>query len=338
MATPSITQKAKEAADAARARSESTAVEQQQAPKQIAILQALEDPKQIAELAKALPPGLDVDRFQRMALTLVKSDPKMLELGATIEGMRSMMQAFHRCAQLGLEVNPDTGHVYLLPFRVKSKLTLQFILGYKGILALARRSGALKNIQVHAVYENDEFEISYGIDGVCRYKPLLKGDRGDILCYFGYANFTDGGYYYTHVTLDEIRSHRERSASAGGPHSPWDSDPVAMSKKTVVRIMAPYLPLTQEAGAAISTDDNEVLSDGSMRVIDIDTVDPEPPPPAEDVIDGGVIEPHAEPEPPETEPAPEPGEVIIEPGCTCGTAIGSPASAHADDCALNDAG
>ncbi|MBP7630280.1 MAG: recombinase RecT [Acidimicrobiales bacterium] len=265
-------------ADAAKgaASGEPTSAVVPKAPEPPSIVKMLESPAQLEELRKALPPGLSVERFARMALTLVKSDPEMLELGSTPEGTKSLITAFHRCAQLGLEVGPDLGQAYLLPFRMRDTLTLQFILGYKGILTMARRSGALRRLDVHEVYQNDEFEYSYGLNGTLHHRPTLEKDRGPIICYYGFAEFTDGGYYYTVLTLDDIDSRKQRSASVkAGRKSPWDTDPIAMSKKTVVRAMAPYLPLSVEAQDAIADDEKMVVGD-QLSYIDVGTVDHTP--------------------------------------------------------------
>ena len=265
-------------ADAAKgaASGEPTSAVVPKAPEPPSIVKMLESPAQLEELRKALPPGLSVERFARMALTLVKSDPEMLELGSTPEGTKSLITAFHRCAQLGLEVGPDLGQAYLLPFRMRDTLTLQFILGYKGILTMARRSGALRRLDVHEVYKNDEFEYSYGLNGTLHHRPTLEKDRGPIICYYGFAEFTDGGYYYTVLTLDDIDSRKQRSASVkAGRKSPWDTDPIAMSKKTVVRAMAPYLPLSVEAQDAIADDEKMVVGD-QLSYIDVGTVDHTP--------------------------------------------------------------
>lgn len=265
-------------ADAAKgaASGEPTSAVVPKAPEPPSIVKMLESPAQLEELRKALPPGLSVERFARMALTLVKSDPEMLELGSTPEGTKSLITTFHRCAQLGLEVGPDLGQAYLLPFRMRDTLTLQFILGYKGILTMARRSGALRRLDVHEVYQNDEFEYSYGLNGTLHHRPTLEKDRGPIICYYGFAEFTDGGYYYTVLTLDDIDSRKQRSASVkAGRKSPWDTDPIAMSKKTVVRAMAPYLPLSVEAQDAIADDEKMVVGD-QLSYIDVGTVDHTP--------------------------------------------------------------
>lgn len=264
------------------------------------LIELLSDPGQKEQLAAALPPGLTAERFTRVALTAVKTNPDLLELGQTPEGRMSFMHAIHRCAQMGLEPNSDLGHAYLLPFRMgqERKMQLQFILGYKGILELASRSGRLARIDVHEVYENDEYECSYGVGGKLFHRPTL-GDRGKIICYYGYAEFQDGGYYYEMLTLEDIEKRKNRSASVKAKRkSPWDTDPIAMSKKTVVRSMAPYLRLSTEVLEAIQLDEQVIEEDGKSKFIDVEVV--EPPvqqQPAPEAIEASASEGDTEPGP-----------------------------------------
>ena len=88
-----------------------------------------------------------------------------------------MMQS----AQLGLEPNTALGLAYLIPYEVKGINKVQFQIGYKGLLELANRSGKLKTLYAHEVRENDEFDIDYGLEQKLIHKPLLKGNRGNVI-------------------------------------------------------------------------------------------------------------------------------------------------------------
>ena len=66
-------------------------------------------------------------------------------------------------------------------------------IGYKGLIELARRSGQILSITTHAVHENDEFEFQYGLNENLSHKPNIRGDRGEVYCYYAYATLKDGG-------------------------------------------------------------------------------------------------------------------------------------------------
>ena len=87
-------------------------------------------------IKKALPSVITPERFTRMVMTAISSNPKLAECTpASFCG--AMMQA----AQLGLEPNTPLGQAYLIPYRNHGKLECQYQTGYKGLITLAYRSG-----------------------------------------------------------------------------------------------------------------------------------------------------------------------------------------------------
>src|SRR5215475_6654259 len=79
----------------------------------------------------------------------------------------SMAQA----ASLNLNFGP-LGHVYLVPFKQKNGATwATFILGYRGMVELAYRSGAIKRIEANVVREGDAFLCRMGSRAVLDFTP-----------------------------------------------------------------------------------------------------------------------------------------------------------------------
>lgn len=239
-------------------------------PKQYrGITELLQDTEawQRQHLWDAIRPGTDRDRFMAAALTAVRQNPNLRELGATAEGRRSIMFALTRCASLGLEPNNELGHAYLIAFKrnrdtPRERMELQLIVGYKGYLKLAAESGNLKEIDVHEVHEKDDFKVVYGTspDAGIRHEPFLKpGDPGDIYCYYIVVKFHDGGSYATHMRLEDIDERKNRSGAVkAGVSTPWDTDPVSMSKKTLVRAAVPYMRLDARTVEALDMDEKVV--------------------------------------------------------------------------------
>lgn len=246
---------------------------------------------QVQHLRDAIRPDVNKDRYMASLLTAVRKTPALIELGAQADGRRSILAAMIRCAELGLEVNNDLGEGYLIAFkrnkgRSDERWELQVIIGYKGYLKLAAESGNLKNIAIHEVYDNDKFRIVYGTgpDAGLTHEPLLKGDRGNIYCYYGIVEFHDGGYFFTHMTLADIEERKQRSGSVrAGVHTPWDTDPVPMSKKTVARAMVPFMRLGASIRRALADDEKFVTADGELEYLDATAVETKPGPP---VVDG----------------------------------------------------
>ena len=76
------------------------------------------------QIEKALPSVITPDRFTRMALTAVSTNPKLGECTPA-----SFCGAMLQAAQLGLEPNTPLGQAYLIPFRNKGTMEAQFQLG-----------------------------------------------------------------------------------------------------------------------------------------------------------------------------------------------------------------
>lgn len=76
------------------------------------------------EIAKALPSVITPERFTRITLSALSSNP---ELQNTTP--KSFLASMMISAQLGLEPNTPLGQAYLLPYRNKGILECQFQLG-----------------------------------------------------------------------------------------------------------------------------------------------------------------------------------------------------------------
>ena len=192
------------------------------------------------EIEKALPKHMDADRMARIALTTIRTNPKLLECSVP-----SLLGAVMQAAQLGLEPGL-IGHCYLVPFKNNKtgQSEVQFIIGYKGMIDLARRSGQIENIYAHAVYSNDEFDYELGLEPKLKHKPYMNGDRGEFIGVYAVAHFKGGGYQFEFMPKEEIEKRRKRSKAANA--GPWVTDYEEMAKKTVIRHMWKYLPISIE--------------------------------------------------------------------------------------------
>lgn len=219
------------------------------------------------QVARALPNTLDPDRFVRIVLTEVRRNPVL-----QFASQESFLGAVMTAAQLGLEFGP-LGYAYLVPFKNKGKQECQLIVGYKGLIDLHLRSGRVKSIVARPVYERDVFKVVYDETGDhLVHEPYLGSDRGPIVRYYGRAVLDDGGSHLEIMELPDISARRNRSKAADS--GPWKTDEVAMSCKTVVRKMSPWLPTSPTVAEALEADENVVRLEGSRLVIDRDDTPP----------------------------------------------------------------
>jgi recombination protein RecT len=214
------------------------------------------------QLLKALPKHLSPDRMTRIALTELRKIPKL----ATCDPM-SFCGAIMMCAQLGLEPGGALGHIYLIPFdnRKKNITEVQVIMGYRGMIELARRSGQIVSLAAHEVYENDTFEFEYGLQEKLRHVPSLS-DRGKLVAVYAVAHFVGGGHQIEVMSKPDVDKVRARSKTSGS--GPWVTDYEEMAKKTVLRKLFKYLPVSiEKLQQATSIDEQADMGAQDMKDI-----------------------------------------------------------------------
>jgi recombination protein RecT len=144
------------------------------------------------------------------------------------------------------------------------------------LIALARRSGEVTNIETHIVYARDEFDLVLGIESSVKHIPFLEGDRGAPRLVYGVAKFKDGGHHFEWMPLAEVD--RIRSRSKASNNGPWVTDYEQMVRKTLIRRMANYLPMSIELANAIQIGDaaeagHKATFDGDFVTVDENVID-----------------------------------------------------------------
>lgn len=228
------------------------------------------------QIEKALPSVITPERFTRIALTAYSRNEKLQECTAE-SFLGSMMQA----AQLGVEPNTPLGQAYLIPYRNKGVMEVQFQLGYRGMIDLAYRSGEVQNIQAHEVYENDTFEYELGLEPKLRHIPALK-DRGEVILYYAVFKLTNGGVGFEVMSKEDVEAFAKKKSKTYGT-GPWQSDFDAMAKKTLVKRLLKFAPLKSDFVRAVTADEtiksgiSENMADlpDETVTIDAETTKPE---------------------------------------------------------------
>jgi recombination protein RecT len=208
------------------------------------------------QIATVIPKHMTSDRMLRIAVNAISSTPQLAD--CTVE---SLLGAVIQSSIMGLEPNTPLGHAYLVPFnntKMKRK-EVQFIPGYKGLIDLARRSGQIESINAHEVYSEDVFEFEYGLEEKLVHKPSWEKDRGHMVGAYAVAKFKDGGYIFEVMSLAQIESIRDnsqgyRAAKKFGFQSPWMGNFDEMARKTCIRRIAKYLPMSIELQDAVALD------------------------------------------------------------------------------------
>lgn len=228
---------------------------------------------QKSTLAAVLPKHVSPDRMLKIALGALRTTPKLME--CTVE---SLMGAVVQCSQLGLEPNTPLGHAYLIPFEKKKKqgnqwvtdkVETQIVIGYKGLIDLARRSGQVVSIAAHAVHEGDEFEYAYGLDEKLVHKPSMSR-RGGVIAFYAVAKLVGGGHAFEVMSAEQVNEIRDASQNykfaRDKDKTVWGQHYEEMGRKTVLRRLFKYLPVSIELASAAALDD--VSAAGRSQALD----------------------------------------------------------------------
>ena len=235
-------------------------------------------------LEQALPANtVNVDRFMQSAV-LVITNPKMPNLRLCSKD--SIFRSLKEAASYGLELNGTLGQAYLIPYNEnvngKYEMTCHFQMGYKGLIALARRSNTIKTIAAEPVHENDLFDVQLGMGRSLSHKIDIMKERGEIVGYYCLVELCNGGTQFKVMSKKDIENHRNKFSKAYDPkdeNNIWNKNFDAMALKTVVIQALKLCPISIEAMDAVLKEEKKDIDEEIST--DYTIVDFEP----ENVID-----------------------------------------------------
>jgi len=241
-----------------------------QAPTHKTLAHLLTDPKTKQQIALALPKHMTADRLARIALTEVRKNPKLAKCDQA-----SFLGAIMQLASLGLEPGGALGHAYLIPFERSVKrgnvwtkiMEVQVVIGYRGMIDIARRSGQIISISARVVRARDKFSYTYGLDETLQHEPYEgPDDPGEVTHAYAVAKLVGGGVQFEVMPVAQILRVRDASqgykaavASAAQYNkpvdSPWTNHFDEMARKTPTRNLFKWLPVSIEMQRAVGLDE-----------------------------------------------------------------------------------
>ena len=217
-----------------------------------------------ASVAKYLTP----DRMARVALATISRTPALWQCKP-----ESIVRAIVDAASVGLE--PTGGvlaHGYLVPYGQEC----QFIIGYQGLVELARRSGNFEHLEANPVFAKDKLTLRYGFNADFSHEPYMgEGERGPMVGAYCLALFKGGERHVTYMTKGDID--KRRAASKAGSSGPWKQWYEEMAIKTVIKKAAKLWPKTVEIADALDKDERAENFE-AMPVFDAIGLDEAPAP------------------------------------------------------------
>jgi recombination protein RecT len=214
------------------------------------------------EIAKVLPRHMDVERVVRGVRLAVAQNPKIEQCN-----WDTVLFAVMAASRIGLELNSPLQHAWLVPFGKECTL----MIGYRGYQELARRSGDVRNIVARCVYKGDSFHHQEGSDPRIDHEPGGNVKRDEDITHAYAIAFDKSGRPFAQdvLTREEIEAARKVSrAKDDGPWVTWYGE---QARKTAVRRLAKYLPLSPDMAAAIELDIRAETGQVNAPIEGIDT-------------------------------------------------------------------
>jgi recombination protein RecT len=190
---------------------------------------------------------ISADRFMRLALNCLSNNPKLQDCT-----LSSVFKAAMEVYELGLEISNSGGEAYLIPYGT----SCTFQLGYKGDIALLRRSGNIDDLWAKPVYKNETFELEFGTRPFIKHLPDLDGVsnkdnfRGAYCVIMLRGVSTPHIEYMSKSEIEDVRKQRKGARSG----DLWDTNYVRMAVKTVIKRAATQMDIRGKAADAFNRD------------------------------------------------------------------------------------
>jgi recombination protein RecT len=197
--------------------------------------------------------GMTPNEFLVKSLNAVKKTPKLLE--ATPSSLFGSILYF---AEIGLPFNTPEQFGYIIPYTNRNVCEATPIIGYKGLIEIAYRNPKMKSIRIQAVYENDDFEYSYGTEEFIKHKPTF-GHKGGLKAVYAIAKMEGIDPMFVVVHKQELLAIQNLSKSGSSQHSPYNNGTDVfniMQSKVALKLLFKTLPKT----------DNEAL----LKTLELD--------------------------------------------------------------------
>lgn len=216
---------------------------------------------------QALPANtVNVDRFMQSAFLAI-TNPKMPNLVKCSKD--SIFRSLKEAAAYGLELNGLLGQAYLIPYNEKGVMTCHLQLGYKGLIALARRSNTIKTIAAEPIHKNDIFDCELASGRSIHHKIDIFKERGEVVAYYCLVELANGGEQFKVMSKKEVENHRNKFSKAYNPNDKeniWNKNFDAMALKTCVIQALKLCPISIEAMDAVAREEKEDIRDISDDV------------------------------------------------------------------------
>lgn len=257
------------------------------------------------------------ERYTAAIMSAVATNPQLQNCEA-----KTILSGSLLAESLNLAHSPQLGQYYLVPFKVKAKngipehFDATFILGYKGYLQLAIRSGNYKHINVMEIKEGEL--VSYNpFDEEIVFNPIQDVDereKAPTIGYYAMFEYVNGFKKVLYWSKAQMLAHADRYSPAFNKASYekllngeipdrdlwkyssfWYKDFDGMAKKTMLRqLISKWGVMSTDMVQALDTDNSVIKIDKGNFTADI--------PESENLFDDNADAPEDNTEPETNDP------------------------------------
>lgn len=232
------------------------------------------------------------ERYTAAIMSAVATNPQLQNCEA-----KTILSGSLLAESLNLAHSPQLGQYYLVPFKVKAKngipehFDATFILGYKGYLQLAIRSGNYKKINVTEIKEGEL--VSYNpFDEEIALNPIQDVDEREktpTIGYYAMFEYVNGFKKVIYWSRAQMLAHADKYSPAFNKASYekllngeipdrdlwkyssfWYKDFDSMAKKTLIRqLIGKWGVMSTEMVQALDTDNSVIKIDKGNFTADI---------------------------------------------------------------------
>lgn len=207
--------------------------------------------------------GENAAAFATSVLQIVNSNSMLVNADP-----QTIFSAACMAATLNLPINNSLGFAYIVPFKnnKENKIEAQFMLGYKGYIQLAQRSGQFSRIAATPVYKGQLISenplLGYEFDWSV--KP-----SGDPIGYVAFFKLINGFTAELYMSKEDVMKHANKySQTAKKGFGVWKDQFEAMALKTVLKLL-----LSKQAPLSIDMQKAQMADQAIIRDVDKDEFD-----------------------------------------------------------------
>lgn len=214
--------------------------------------------------------GKNSQRFAASIISAVSTNPALQECIQS-----SILSAALLGESLNLSPSPQLGQYYLVPFKDKERGTVaQFILGYKGYIQLAIRSGQYKKLNVLAIKKgemirydalNEEMFVNLIQDEEVRENTETVG----YYAMFEYVNGFRKSIYWSKSKMENHAIKYSKGYQAKKGYTFWEKDFDSMAMKTMLRqLISKWGIMSIDMQTAFFADNGIIKENGEPEFVD----------------------------------------------------------------------